>query len=320
MSGQPLVSLISINYNQLEVTLELLASLEHLTYPNYEVIVVDNASEESPVNAIGQAFPHVRVIRCEENLGFSGGNNVGIEASQGEFLFFVNNDTEVTPELVTHLVQYLQAHPKVALVSPLICYGDRDAQGNDVIQYAGTTPVNPLTARNTTLGEGEIDQGQFDTPGPTAYVHGAAMMIRRSVMEQVGKMPEVFFLYYEELDWSEQFRRAGYEMHVQPLAKIYHKESVSVGPQSPLKTYYLTRNRLLFVRRNRTKGQVWAFVLFMIALTIPKNSIQFILKGQFTQLKAFYRGLFWHLNHNSKDVSLRVSASNVIQPASSPQS
>ena len=122
------------------------------------------------------------------------------------------------------------------------------------------------------------------------------MMAPRKLIEKVGLMPEGFFLYYEELDWCELISRAGYEMYVVPKAKVFHKESISTGKTSPLKTYYLTRNRILFMRRNRAPQQLLLFYLFLLFFTVPKNSILYLLRGEWNLLKAFFKGLLWHLN------------------------
>ena len=94
------------------------------------------------------------------------------------------------------------------------------------------------------------DDGSYDTPHPTPYLHGAAMIIKREVIEKIGMMPEIFFLYYEELDWSTSMTRAGYELWYEPRCTVFHKESQSTGQLSKLRTYFLTRNRLLYARRN----------------------------------------------------------------------
>lgn len=298
----PLVSLITINYNSLEVTTEMLDSVRKLQYPNLEVIVVDNASTENPELTLKTKYPEITFIRSEKNLGFSGGNNLGIKASSGEFLYFINNDTELIEGSIELLLDLFKKVDNLGAVSPLI-YHHPEVHDNsgELIQYAGTTPVNPMTARNQTIGEGEIDTGQFDHPYPTAYVHGAAMMIPRKVVEKVGMMPEEFFLYYEELDWSEQIRNQGFQIYVEPRAKIYHKESVSVGKMSTLKTFYLTRNRILFTRRNQSGFNILLFSLFLIFFTIPKNLILYLIKGEWSHAKVFLKAIFWHLKSESKN-------------------
>jgi GT2 family glycosyltransferase len=121
------------------------------------------------------------------------------------------------------------------------------------------------------------------------------MMVPRRVVERAGMMPEEFFLYYEELDWSEQIRRKGYKIYYQPASLIYHKESMTTGKASPLKTFYQTRNRILFMKRNVGWFEFLVFIVFFIVLTIPKNTIKFLLEGKMQHLKAFWKGTLWHI-------------------------
>ena len=297
MNTQGLISIISINYNSLDVTCEMIESVRRQDYKHVEVIVVDNASDENPESYIRERFPEVIFIRSEHNLGFSGGNNLGIQVASGDFLFFLNNDAELTDGCLESLHALFQRFPRAGIASPKICYYNAEPGSQpDVIQYAGTTHVHPLTARNSTFGQGAIDNGQFPVASTTAYAHGAAMMVPRKVIDRVGKMPEVFFLYYEELDWSEQIRRAGYEVYIEPNAKVYHKESYSVAKINALKTYYLNRNRILFVRRNRSLVQLAIFSVFFTLVTFPKNVLSYILKGEIAQLKSFLKAISWHFS------------------------
>lgn len=296
-----MVSVITVNYNSLEVTGELLESVRKYGGKELEVIVVDNASKEDPCEYLKNHFPEVIYIRSEKNLGFAGGNNLGIRASKGDFLFFLNNDAELTKGAIETLLKLFSANSGIGIASPKICYHNaRPGSEQDVIQYVGTTHVHPLTARNSTLGEGEFDNGQYEKAQPTAYAHGAAMMVPREVINKAGMMSEDFFLYYEELDWCEQIRRAGYSVWVEPNAKIYHKESYSVAKISALKTYFINRNRLFFMRRNRTTAQWWTFCLFLFVFTIPKNCLMFLFKGEFENLKAFLKAIRW--NFNGQDI------------------
>ncbi len=290
----PLVSIISVNYNQPIVTGAMIESLRHQRYKNYEVIIVDNASRENPTKYLNENFPEAKVIVSDKNLGFAGGNNLGIQASNGDYLFFINNDTEVTDDLIETLLACFLKYPNLGCVSPKICYFPEKNQAKDILQYVGTTPLNPFTGRNTTIGEHEEDNNQYTTCQPSAYAHGAAMMIPRKVVEKAGLMPETFFLYYEELDWCEQIRRSGFEIYVEPNAKIYHKESLTVGSMSTLKTYYITRNRILFMRRNRSWAERIGFYIFLVFFTIPKNALLYAVKGQWEHLNVFLKAIWWN--------------------------
>ena len=298
---KPLISIITVNYDAQDVTCEMIESIRRNSYRDIELIVVDNASKVNPGAYLRKHYPEVKFIRSEKNLGFAGGNNLGIQESTGDFLFFLNNDAELTDGALETLLEVFVKFPRAGIASPKICYySAKPSSEPDVIQYAGTTHVHPLTARNSTLGEQEIDKGQFKDLKETAYAHGAAMMVPRKVIEEVGLMSEDFFLYYEELDWCEQIGKKGYGVYVEPSAKIYHKESFSVNKTSALKTYYMNRNRILFMRRNRTGLQVAGFFLFLLFFTIPKNTIQFLLKGDLVNLKAFYKGILWHFKKPKK--------------------
>jgi len=300
-----MVSIITVNYNQAAVTFALLDSIRRQDYKDIEVFVVDNASKENPQTAFETQYPEVHFIRSEVNLGFAGGNNLAVRAAKGDYLFFINNDAELTDHCLERLVAMFENNPKLGLVSPLICYYPQEKWTEDYIQYAGMTPIHPLTARNETIGKKTWERGQYTEPCATAYAHGAAMMCSKAVIEQAGMMDEDFFLYYEELDWGERVRKSGFEIWVEPRARVYHKESLTVGKLGSLKTYYLNRNRVWFMRRNYGGWKIAAFYLFLFLVTIPKNTLQMLLKGEKDNLKAFWRGIFW--NFSLKDPEKRMS-------------
>ncbi|MEO7531627.1 MAG: glycosyltransferase, partial [Sediminibacterium sp.] len=153
------VSIITVNFNQPLVTEQLLYSIDQLNdYASIEIIVVDNGSKLNSVPAWQQKYPSVHFIRSEINTGFAGGNNIGIRAATGDFLFLVNNDTEFTTGLISKLVQVLETHPEAAIVSPKIRYYDQP----DTLQYAGYSKMNYYTARNNCIGQFEKDNGQLD--------------------------------------------------------------------------------------------------------------------------------------------------------------
>jgi GT2 family glycosyltransferase len=262
------VSIVTVNFNQPHVTEDLLKSLAEVnTYPDIEIIVVDNGSKVNPVPAWKQRYQNVKFIRSDLNTGFAGGNNIGIREATGEYLFLINNDTEVTAELIGKLVQTMEENPKIGIISPKIHYFDHPG----MLQYTGYTPMNYYTARNASIGQFEEDKGQYDKlSGVTGYAHGAAMMIKRAALEKAGGMAENYFLYYEELDWCERIRKAGYEVHVDLSALIYHKESVSVGKRTALKEFFMNRNRILFIRKNASGLTFFIFCCYFLRQWFPE--------------------------------------------------
>lgn len=293
----PLVSVVTLTWNTTEVTCDFLRSInEHCHYPNLEIIVVDNGSAVDPTAVFKAIRPDVQVLLNGINLGFTGGNNVGIKAAKGKYLFIVNNDTEFTPGLLEGLVEVFDQHPDAGMVSPKFHYYFHKG----TIEYAGYHPVNPFTGRNSMVGCKEKDSGQYETLSTTHYAHGGGMMVPRKVIDEVGALPEEFFIYYEELDWSEQIKRKGYRIYYQPKSLIYHKESMTTGKESPFKAFYHTRNRILFMKRNMSSLQKAIFFTYFTLFTIPKNTLKFIIKKQFLHLKSFWKGILWHFNREIK--------------------
>jgi GT2 family glycosyltransferase len=312
----PLISVISINYNQAAVTCAMLATLRQVSYPNLEIIVVDNASPTEDPGIIEQQYPEVKLIRSPVNVGFAGGNNLGIAQAQGEYLLFLNNDTEVAPGFLEPMVELFEKNRQAGCASPKILYHGTDS----MIQYAGSTGINPWTGRSNTIGQFEKDRGQHDTSGPTNLIDGAAMMIPRQVIQAVGPMPEVYFLYYEELDWCETIKRRGYSCHYVAESTIYHKESVSVGKASVLKTYYLNRNRLLFIRRNMRGWQLGTSALVFLLLAVPRFFLRYGMQGEWKHFRAIGQGLQWHLkNLQLADIAAQPHCHRSYAPAFIPK-
>jgi len=285
-----LISIITVNYNQAKVTCELLASLRNITYKNVEIIVVDNASKEN-ASVIKEQFPEVNLICSDVNLGFAGGNNLGLKSAKGKYILFINNDVEVCADFLEPLYQKLIHLDYTAAVSPKIKYF---TPGN-TIQYAGSYAVNPFTLRNSHVGTGEIDCGQYNKAKLTSYAHGACMLVKRSVIDLIGSMDEQFFLYYEEQDWCERMNRNGYHIFYVPQSVVYHKESISTGKNSPLKTYYLSRNRILFARRNFRGLQFFISMLYLTFVSVPKNVLSLYQEKE--KLAAYFAGIFWNFTN-----------------------
>lgn len=280
------ISIITVNYNGLADTCALIDTIPFNDYP-LEVIVVDNASQQDEATIIKQRYPQVKLVCSAKNLGFAGGNNLGIQVAQGKYLFFINNDTIFKEFNIQALIDRLESSDRIGLVCPKI----RFAWGNHPIQFAGYTPLSSITMRNNSIGFGEEDHGQYNTAHPTPYAHGAAMFVKREAIEKAGIMPECYFLYYEELDWSMLFRRAGYDIWYEPACTIYHKESQTTGQDSPLRTFYITRNRLLFVKRNQQGITKYLSYLYLLSLVAAKDILRYTVKGRLDLVQATLKGI-----------------------------
>lgn len=292
MKMLPLVSIITVNYNGLVYTREFLSSLRNITYKSIEIFVVDNASSES-IEPLKSEFPEVVFIESRENLGFAGGNNLAIKQAKGDYYFLLNNDTEVEPDFLEPLVSLMESNKKIGLCSSKLVYFSEPS----LLQFAGSSGINPYSGRGFAIGHKEKDSESYSKSYKTELAHGAAMMISKNVIEEIGLMAELFFLYYEETDFCERVKRAGFEIWYCGASKVLHKESMSVGKDSPMKVYYLTRNRLIYTRRNTMGIQKILALLFFYFLSFPKGVIKYILHGEIKLLRSFIRGACWNLTH-----------------------
>lgn len=285
----------------------MIRSLIAITYPNFEILIVDNGSPQSCKSAVNAEFPKVKVIESVKNLGFAGGNNLGIKEAHGKYLLFINNDTEVEPDFLEPMVKLAESDLQIGMISPKLKF--YFSENKNIIQWAGSSGLSLLTVRGQSRGDFEVDNGQYDEVMPTQLIHGAAMLVPMEAIRKVGLLPDIYFLYYEELDWAEAIKRAGYKLYYQGQSTVYHKESMSVGKNSPLKTYYMTRGRLIFTRRNRSGLKLLLAILFFAFLTIPKNLLLMIKNKEWKLAGAFLQGIGWHFKPRNVLVTPKLMAS-----------
>ncbi len=239
-NGSPKVAIIILNYQGADDTLACLASLNSLAYPHSQVFVVDNASNDDSAEKITQAYPEMTFIQSETNLGYSGGNNLGIQAAlndpEYEYIWLLNNDTEVEPETLTHLITTAGHFPN-ALIGGVIFYPDGRFQrvGNRISPFLGG--IRDYT-------ESEISEGR-----PIQSITGCSMLVPRSVFETIGLLDASYFLYFEDNDFCLRAAKGGLKCLPCLKAKIFHKEGASTGKNTALVTYYYQRNRLILLQR-----------------------------------------------------------------------
>jgi len=288
----PLVSIITINFNNTEITCDLLASLRNISYPNTEIIVVDNGSTRGKASDIKKQFPEIRLIYNPKNLGFAGGNNTGTLFAKGKYLIYLNNDIAVSPDFLEPLVDLFENNPNAGMCSPKILF-----HRTKKVEYEGKTYINSLTTRNGKVKKYFEDNSGHNKPKETPLPHGAALMVSAKLVREINLMPDIYFLYYEEYDWAETFKRRGYKVYYVSRSTVYHKASYTVGHQSVLKTYFLTRGRVLYLRRNIKGGNRLISLLFITFVTLPIHVLLYLFRFQFNHLWAFLKGIAWHLGN-----------------------
>lgn len=255
---KPRVAIVILCYNGVEDTLACLRSLQALDYPAgaFELVVVDNASADGTSEAVRRTFPQVAVIETSANLGYAAGNNVGLRhalAGGHAYALLLNNDTEVAPDFLSHLVEVAESDCSVGAAGPTIYYAERP----DLIWSAGGV-VDWRRGMSRMRGIGERDQGQYAEVSEVDFATGCALLMRRTALEQVGLLDERFFMYYEETEWCARLPRVGMRTVHVPQARLWHKIPVADRVDKPYVAYYMTRNRLLFLRATGSSLTAWA--------------------------------------------------------------
>jgi GT2 family glycosyltransferase len=286
--AHPFVSIVIVNYNGCNDTLECLGSLKELAYPNFDVIVVDNASSDNSATTIRQSYPTLTLLQSGQNLGYAGGNNLGIKQALNDgadYIWLLNNDTVVHPHALTHLVERMQQDPGVGMCGSTLLYYHK----RDTVQVLAGATYNKWLGISSHLGEqspAAIVHDARQIENQLAYVIGASMLVSRSFLEKIGLMNEAYFLYYEEIDWATRARGV-FTLGYAPQSIIYHKEGASVGTTKQAvpklkrlrSEYYGLRSRLLFTRT------YFPTALPSVYLGIILMALTRSLKGEWSRVK-----------------------------------
>jgi len=245
----PKVGIILLNWNGEEDTVNCLSSLKYIDYPNYEIVLVDNGSQDGSPDRIKAKFPEITLIKNKENLGFAEGNNVGIRRllqDKTDYFLLLNNDTVVDKNFLREMVSAFDRDPKIGMAGPKIYYmHDRDR-----IWYAGGD-FRKISGRTYHIGQMQKDKGQFDEFKEVGFITGCALLVKREVVDKIGLLDKDYFNNYEDVDWSARAKAAGYKLMYVPTSVIWHKFAASMGGRfSPFYIYYRIRNNLLYVKKN----------------------------------------------------------------------
>ena len=291
---EPYVISIILNTNRRDDTLACLESLMASSYPRHKAIVLDNHSTDGSIEAISSAYPQVQVIELNENQGYAGNNNVGINAAiqQGaDWVFVLNEDTILDRECLSHLVDVGRSDPTIGVIGPMVYHYDEPG----IIQSAGGTLSDKWEGNH--LGKNVADIGQFPNPHQVDWISGCAIMVRRAVIEQVGPIDARFFYYWEETEWCVRASRAGWKiMHV-PGAKLWHKGVQRNYQPKPSLLYYDTRNHLLLLAKHRAPARAWFNTWLQILRTLTSWTIKPKWKSMSQHRDAMWHGLVDFLCH-----------------------
>lgn len=333
------IAIIILNWNGWEDTIECLESLYQINYPNYNVIILDNASEDESLKKIReycngklkveseffkynhdnkpiQIFEYcieeiedsniidefrgissnkkLILIKNDKNYGFALGNNIGIRYAETsinpDYFLLLNNDTIVDKEFLNEMIYIAEPKNDIGFVGPIVYYYDFNGQKN-VINFAGGK-LNIWKGRASHIGINELDKGQYDTITEVNYVEGSCIFFKKQILTNIGLMNPDYFMYWEELDWCYRAHKEGYKSIFAPKAKIWHKSLFSnVDSYSYNTSYYLSRNRFMFMKLNATTAQQFSFLLYFFVFYFWLN-LFFILKMENKRaFKGFLNGL-----------------------------
>ena len=212
-------------------------------YRNCEIVVVDNASGDATADTVRAAYPSVEVVSTGENLGYAGGNNVGMRRAMrrgAEAVFLINNDTWLDPNCVAILVEAMSANPGIGVMGPMVYTADQ----RNVISSAGGQ-IDWRNADALNVGAGQLDEHQYPAR-EVDFVNGCGILVTARAISRVGLLDARYFMYWEETDWCLRLHQAGFGVWIEPAANMIHKASLQVEHLGPTTLYYVTRNRLRF--------------------------------------------------------------------------
>lgn len=290
----PLVSIIIVNWNAYKYLKKCIDSILKQTYRNFEIIIVDNASSDDSVEFIETNYSKLLLIKNKDNVGFAQGNNIGISHSRGEFIALFNPDAVADPEWLSNLVSILKNSEKTAATAGKIFYLGNEFGKNAV--FCTWSKIDPITAFTVNFFDNE-PQAEVD------YLSGAAMLVKKSVIDKIGEIDPEYFLYFDETDWCARMIRAGYNLIYVPKAIAWHKVSGTVN-DSLTKLYYMERSRVRFVLKNFDSKYVLLFFSFFF-LETTYVLLRDFKKRHFSRSKIRLKILWWNFCNFRKTLKQR---------------
>lgn len=270
------VYIIIVNWNGLSDTLECFQSIKKINYPNYKIVIIDNGSKNNEAEAIKQKYPEVHLIINQENKGFTLAANQGIEFSlqkKADYILLLNNDTIVSPDFLSILVDYAEKHENVGAVGPKMLYYNSNKiwfNGGMVYWWIGFNRHLERLKENS--------KSNIYLPLEVDYVTGCCVLIKKEALERVGKLDPIYITDYEDVDWCFRAKKLGYKNIVLPKAIIWHKVSAGWGEKgtqriSRRQAYYYSRNAIIFARKHLSGFRKVMFLTAQFTFRLGLNLI-----------------------------------------------
>ena len=300
----PLVSVVILNYNGENLLRKFMPSVANLACPNYEVIVVDNASTDESIDFLRKFYPHFKVIRNEKNYGTAEGSNIGAKYSEGEYIFFMSNDMELDPEILNYMIKRMEEDPKIGICTcKMRRITERGERLNIIDSVGGELDIFGFPSAR---GINEPDYGQYDYFTEVFFSFGGAMLIRKKVFEEVGGYDSEFFTLADDIDLSWRVRLLGYKVVVEPKAFLYHRVSATLGTRfgRSFKRFVSEKNTLRMLLKNYGYLAL-LFILPGYFLLLLGEIFFFFLIGKPILSKSGIRAFWWNVKHLSQTLRKR---------------
>jgi len=295
-----LISVIIVNYNGKKWLKKCFDSLYAQTYKNFEIIFVDNASEDDSVEFVKNNFPEVIVIKNKKNLGFATGNNIGVKKAKGEYIFILNNDTFLARDCLVKLIESFDEIPNLGSVQPKIVL----MKNPNKLDACGAYWTDFSFLYHYGYGK-KASLKKYNKPRPFFSNKGVAMMIRKDLINKIGLFDDDFWCYYEETDFCNRVWLFGYECWYYPEALVYHVlGGTNVRFQNAYVQFHNFKNKLLSFLKNfecKTLFKIIPVYLFLNFIL----SIAWLLQGKFKHFLALYKAIGWNIINIRKTLKKR---------------
>jgi len=307
MKRYPLVCVLVLNWNRRQITCDCIESLLKSTYPNFRVVVIDNGSTDNSVSAFRARFgDRIKIIENKTNVGYARGFNAGLKYGFGqtpaEFCLVMNNDTIIDSRSISELVKVAGIDGKIGFTTGKVFYYDSPSTLQTVGKYE-----HPIRWNGDHIGNREEDRGQYDKVIELHFADDIFTLVSKALYEDVGGYDPMFFLQGEEYDWQARAKKKGYRIMYTPFAKLWHRESMTIGRNSALKAYYDARNPMLVILLHQSAGFFRKYVRYHLCRDIFRSSLVSLKQGNMTKAIAkwqgFLSGIRWGIKN--RKITLR---------------
>jgi len=298
----PKVAIIILNWNGSKDTIECVDSVKNIDYPNFEILIVDNGSTDGSQDLFRIKYPSIAMIENRRNLGFAEGNNVGIKHAlkKGtDYVLLLNNDTIVARDFLDKLVDHAKKDSKTGIFGPKIYWHNEpnriQSVGASINLWGSKDLISLWNGKDLLIWKRDryypIDKGQFEDVREVETLSGAALLVKKEVIEKTGFLWNEYFASFEDTDWCLRARREGYKVVVVPTSKIWHKTGSATRGNEGIAFYYQTRNRFLFAKRCLTPTQFMTFMTYFFSVRVPLSIAAFVLYRKGNLIRIFCKAI-----------------------------